>query len=260
VAEGVRLANELPGDLLLLEGSGSSIPPVHADVTGLVVPASIPLEYLTGYMGPFRVLLSDFVVVTMCENPFGSPSQISEISSCLRRAFRKSRRDEADGEIRVVRTVFRPKPVRSVEGTRAFVATTAPEAAGDAIRKHLEERYGCQVIQMSHSLSDRAKLQEEMEGIEKKADVLLCEIKAAGIEVATRRALDRDLEVVYMDNVPEGVGGDDPADTIRWAHQLAVTRYAEGNNPRQYGEAPNIAEGNNPRQYGEAPNIAEGNR
>lgn len=227
VADGVRLANDLPGDLLLLEGSGSSIPPVRADVTGLVIPASIPMEYLTGYMGPYRVLLSDFAVVTMCENPFGSPSQISEISSYLRRAFRKPRSGDRDGAIRVVRTVFRPTPVRSVEDARAFVATTAPEAAGGSIKAHLEDRYRCQVVGMSHSLSDRAKLEKEMEGLEERADLLLCEIKAAGIDVATRRALEKGLDVVYMDNVPVGVEGDDPAELIQWAADLARERYAE---------------------------------
>ena len=75
VAEGVELANGLPGGLLILEGSGSAIPPVHADVTGVVVPAGIREEYLAGYMGPYRMLLADFVLVTMCEEPFGSPSR-----------------------------------------------------------------------------------------------------------------------------------------------------------------------------------------
>ncbi|HEY7876243.1 MAG TPA: 2,3-diphosphoglycerate synthetase, partial [Actinomycetota bacterium] len=50
VASGIALANELPVETLLLEGSGTAIPPVHADVTGLVMPASIPEEHLAGYM------------------------------------------------------------------------------------------------------------------------------------------------------------------------------------------------------------------
>jgi cyclic 2,3-diphosphoglycerate synthetase len=58
------------------------------------------------------------------------------------------------------------------------------------------------------------------------ADVLLCEIKAAGIDVATRRALDAGLDVVYMDNVPVGIEGDDPAGVIGWAADLAATRFA----------------------------------
>lgn len=226
VPEGVRVANRLDGDLLLFEGSGSAMPPVHSDVTGLIVPASIPPEYLLGYMGPYRLLLSDFVVVTMCEEPFGSPSQVSEILSQVRTAFRGT--PEAD-EIRVVRTVFRPAPTRSVEGQNVFVATTAPKEAARLITTHLEEQCGCEVVGITHALSDRATLEEEIAGIEKEADILLCEIKAAGIDVATRVALEHDLGVVYMDNVPVGIDDDDPADLIRWAGNLAVSRFSKDN-------------------------------
>ena len=226
VPEGVRVANDLDGDLLLFEGSGSAMPPVHADATGLIMPASIPPEYLLGYMGPYRLLLSDFVVVTMCEEPFGSPSQISEILSQVRKAFRGT--PEGD-EIRVVRTVFRPAPTRSVEGQNVFVATTAPKEAARVISTHLEEHCGCKVVGITHALSDRATLEQEIADIEKEADILLCEIKAAGIDVATRAALSHDLDVVYMDNVPVGIDGDDPADLIRWAGELAIDRFSKDN-------------------------------
>ncbi|MDP9067145.1 MAG: 2,3-diphosphoglycerate synthetase [Actinomycetota bacterium] len=226
VSEGVEVANELNGDLLILEGSGSAIPPVHADATGLVVAASVPLEYLAGYLGPYRLLLSDYVVVTMCEEPFGSPSQISQITSQVRTAFRGPRdRDE----IRVVRTVFRPAPTRSVDGLKVFVATTAPKEASTPIRKHLEDEHGCKVVGITHSLSDRKKLEEEIADVRKEADILLCEVKAAAIDVATRSALACGMDVVYMDNVPVGIDGDDPAGTTRWAADVARTRFEQGN-------------------------------
>ena len=226
VAEGVKLANDLPGDIIVLEGSGSAIPPVHADVTGLVVPASIPIEYLAGYMGPYRLLLSDFVVVTMCEEPFGSSSQISAVTSEIRNAFRFSEpQGDTQEEIQIVRTVFRPTPTASVEGAKVFVATTAPEDAGDSITRHLQEQHDCEVVGISHSLSDRERLEKEIADIAKRADTLLCEIKAAGIDVATRTAIDEGLEVVYMDNVPQGIDGDDPLATVSWAGDLARTRF-----------------------------------
>lgn len=221
VAQGVAIANGLPGDMLVVEGSGSAIPPVHADATGLVVPASIPSEYLAGYMGPYRLLLSDFVVVTMCEEPFGSPSQISEITSQVRTAW-----GPRDGdEIRVVRTVFRPAPTRPIEGHNVFVATTAPKEAAQLISMHLEEQHDCKVIGMTHALSDRSKLQEDIGNLGKEADIFLCEIKAAGIDVATRAALAAGTDVVYMDNVPVGIDGDDPGQMIRWAAGLASGRW-----------------------------------
>jgi cyclic 2,3-diphosphoglycerate synthetase len=224
VARGVALANELPAELVLVEGSGSAIPPVHADTTLLVVPASIPAEYLAGYMGPYRLLLSDFVVITMCEEPFGSSTQISTITSQVERTFGLVNRGEETDGPEVIRTVFRPTPTRSVEGATVLVATTAPEEAGGAIRRHLEQQ-GCRVAGMSHALSARARLESELGAYRKGADVLLCEIKAAAVDVATRWALDQGLEVVYMDNVPYGIAGDDPGPAVLRAAELAEKRF-----------------------------------
>jgi predicted GTPase len=108
------------------------------------------------------------------------------------------------------------------------VATTAPEEAADSIRAHLEERHGCEVAGISHSLSDRKKLQQELSEAKGRAEVVLCEIKAAGIDVATRWGLEQGAEVVYMDNTPEGIDGDDPAETIEWAADLAQRRFEDG--------------------------------
>jgi cyclic 2,3-diphosphoglycerate synthetase len=222
VREGVEIANGLGGDLMLLEGSGSAIPPVKADSTVLVTPSNVPIEYLVGYMGPYRLLLSDLMVITLCEEPFGSTSHISDITSQVRDIFRGS---DAGEEIRVVRTVFRPSPTRDVDGADVFVATTAPKAAGDPIVRHLEREFGARVVGISHSLSDRDKLEEEIKDIKDRADILLVEIKAAAIDVATRHALDHGLDVVYMDNVPHGVDGDDPAEALLWAASLADERF-----------------------------------
>jgi cyclic 2,3-diphosphoglycerate synthetase len=184
-------------------------------------------EYLRGYMGPYRLLLSDLVVVTMCEDPFGSPSRISEISSLVGDIFPSSKRREPERNPSVVRTVFRPEPTKSVDGARAFVATTAPEEVGDSLKEHLEKEHGCEVVGISHQLSDRAKLTKEIEKISEQADVLLCEIKASGIDVATRKALEDGLDVVYMDNVPHGIEGDDPAGAIVDLAELAVKRFSD---------------------------------
>ncbi|HET9234134.1 MAG TPA: 2,3-diphosphoglycerate synthetase, partial [Candidatus Eisenbacteria bacterium] len=209
--------------LLLLEGSGSAIPPVRADATILIVPASIPHEYLAGYLGGYRLLLADFVVVTMCEEPFGSPSKISSLRSLIEESWDPGTAGKVPrGATKVVRTVFRPTPTRSVSGARVFVTTTAPEVVGESMKRHLEDEHGCEVVGMSHSLSDRHKLQEELRGLKDRADMLLCEIKAAGIDVATRRALEEGLEVAYMDNVPHGIDGDDPAALVEQAAAAAI--------------------------------------
>lgn len=227
VVEGVEIANDLPGDVIVLEGSGSAIPPVHADVSILVVPSSIPTEYLSSYMGPYRLLLSDFVVLTMCEEPFGSPSQISAVTSEIRSSFRTNKGEGSQPAVEIIRTVFRPQPTRSVEGRAVFVATTAPEAAGESIKNHLEGEQDCEVVGITHALSDRDRLEKDIADIATKADILLCEIKAAGIDVATRKAIDEGLDVVYMDNVPTSVDGDDEAGLVERAYELAAKRFEQ---------------------------------
>lgn len=232
VPEGVALANGIEADLTILEGSGAAMPPVYADVTGLIVPASVDTDYLRGYMGPYKLLLADFVVVTMAESPFGSPSDISSLTSTFQAAFRTGRDGRDPGDLKVVRTVFRPQPTRSVAGARVFVATTAPEQAASVIQRHLETEHDCEVAGISHSLSDRERLEGELDGIGDKAEVMLCEIKAAGIDVATRRALDEGLDVIYMDNVPMGSDGDDLEEVVISAAEIARERFE-----RDRGEA-----------------------
>ena len=67
---GWPLANGRPERLLVFEGSGASIPPVHADATICVMPATVDPELVTGYLGAYRLLLSDLIVVTMVEPSF----------------------------------------------------------------------------------------------------------------------------------------------------------------------------------------------
>lgn len=228
VPEGIEVANGLPGDMMILEGSGSAIPPAHADVTGLVVPAAVPDESLLGYLGPYRLLLSDFVLVTMGDVPSGPDSRASVVVSLIQSVFRSLKGNDFRDEPRIVRTVFRPTPTRSVEGASVMVATTAPEEAGGSLKKHLEDHHGCRVTTVIHALADRRKLKGELEAGRSGADVLLCEVKAAGVDVATRWALGSRMDVIYMDNVPHGIEDDDPVDTLVWAGDLASSRFGKG--------------------------------
>ena len=107
------------------------------------------------------------------------------------------------------------------------VATTAPEPAGESLKRHLEGEHGCRVVGISHSLSDRGKLKQELKDAGR-ADVLLCEIKAAGIDVATREALRSGMEVVYMDNLPVPVDEGDLEAMLERAAELAAGRHLEG--------------------------------
>jgi cyclic 2,3-diphosphoglycerate synthetase len=89
-----------------------------------------------------------------------------------------------------------------VEGKRVLFATTAPDSIKDVLIKHLEQEHGCTVVGTTPYLSNRPLLQKDIEKYIDKADVMLTELKAAAVDVATKDALQAGLEVVYCDNIP----------------------------------------------------------
>ncbi|MPZ74821.1 MAG: 2,3-diphosphoglycerate synthetase [Nitriliruptorales bacterium] len=201
----IAAAERLPGDLLLLEGSGASVPPAHADATVLVVPADCDPEFLQGYLGPYRVLLADLVVVTMAESPRGSPERVAAVLETIRSISRRTP---------VISSVLRPVPLDQVSGERVFFATTAPAAVGASLVEALEDTYGCDVVATSSRLADRPGLRSDLYAAPA-FDVLLVELKAAAVDVATRIAAQAGARVVFCDNRPSvvGTGGDAaPAD------------------------------------------------
>ena len=198
VREAADRALELGPDLLVLEGSGSSVPPIPWDAGILVVPASAPPEYLGGYLGPFRLLLSDLVVLTMAGSPLAGPENLLALRSHVQR-FR--------GDARLIVTDFEPVPLGDVRGKDVFFATTAPGAIAERQIASLEEAYGCRVVGWSARLADRVGLAEDMEKAEG-YEVLLTELKAAAVDVACDRALERGAEVVFVDNRAVVVEGD----------------------------------------------------
>ncbi|MGH8885858.1 MAG: 2,3-diphosphoglycerate synthetase [Egibacteraceae bacterium] len=196
VALAVNAANRLPGDLLLLEGSGAAIPPVHADATILVVPGYADPELVRGYLGAYRVLLADLVAVTMCESPRSSPTQVEAVLEAIRSISQR---------VVVVRTVLRPVPLGSVCGAKIFFATTAPTSVTAALAAYLQERYGCEVVATSSRLADRPALRADLERAGA-FDVLLVELKAAAVDVAARAAAALGVRMVVCDNRPIVVG------------------------------------------------------
>ena len=188
--EAAELAAARRPGLVILEGSGAAVPPVPWDAGVLVVPATAPPEYLGGYLGPFRLLLSDLVVVTMATGPSTGSENLSALRSHVRRYL-----DEA----RMLVTDFVPEPLRDVRGERVFFATTAPEPAAERQVGHLESAHGCRVVGWSARLADRAGLAEDLDAAHG-YDVLLTELKAAAVDTGVDRALDRGAEVVFVDN------------------------------------------------------------
>ena len=102
----------------------------------------------------------------------------------------------------VISTVFRPKPLDDISGKNVLFATTAPEDVKDKLVDYLEMNFGCKVVGTTAHLSNRPLLREDMKKYMDKSDVMLTELKAAAVDVATKDAIAAGLDVVYCDNIP----------------------------------------------------------
>ena len=91
---------------------------------------------MTG-MGPYRILVSDMLVVTMCEPPLASREDVDDVRAAVA-AIRP--------DLPVVTTVFRPRPAEPVAGERVALFTTAPAAVHPALRASLEAEHGAEVV------------------------------------------------------------------------------------------------------------------
>ena len=217
VPEGARLADTLGKELLILEGSGAAIPPVHADAAILVVGAAQGEGYALDYFGPYRLGRADLVLIASAEEPMTSPADLRR----LRAAIERVRPDVAVAEV-----TFRPSPIEPVAGRRVFFATTAPEQVVPKLVQHLEAVHGCVVVGASHNLSNRALLRADMAAHAGTYDLLLTELKAAAIDVVAAAGDDAGVPTVLCDNVPVATGGADLAALVGEAAALALARGA----------------------------------
>jgi cyclic 2,3-diphosphoglycerate synthetase len=94
-----------------------------------------------------------------------------------------------------------------VSGKRVAYVSTAPEAVLGKLARHLKEGYGCEVVAASGNLSDRRRLAEDLDGMPP-VEAYLTEIKAAAVDVVTRRGAEEGRPVLYCDNDPVGEGLD----------------------------------------------------
>jgi cyclic 2,3-diphosphoglycerate synthetase len=191
--KGAELANEVDSDFVIMEGSGAAIPPIKTDKHIVLVGANQPIINIEKFFGPFRVKLADLVVITMCEEPMASIQKVEQIESFIK---------DINPNATVIPTVFRPKPLGDIQGKNILFATTAPDSIKDVLVEHLEDFYKCKVIGTTPHLSNRPLLQKDIEKHIAHVDVMLTELKAAAVDVATKDALEAGLEVVYCDNIP----------------------------------------------------------
>ena len=191
--KGAILANKVDSKFAIFEGSGAAIPPIKTNKKIVLIGANQPTSNLTTYFGPYRISLGDLIILTMCEEPMASKEKIAEIEKFI---------SEINPDATVISTVFRPKPLEDISGKKVLFATTAPEEVKDKLVDYLEEKYSCEVVGTTSHLSNRPLLKEDMEKYMDKADVMLTELKAAAVDVATKDAINAGLEVVYCDNIP----------------------------------------------------------
>ena len=191
--KGAQLANNVESKFAIFEGSGAAIPPIKTNKKIVLIGANQPIENLTTYFGPYRVSLGDLVILTMCEEPMCDSEKIKKIEE-----FTK----EINPDAVVISTVFRPKPLEDITNKKVLFATTAPEEVKDKLVDYLESNYNCEIIGTTSHLSNRPLLRKDMKKYMDKADVMLTELKAAAVDVATKDAIEHELEVVYCDNIP----------------------------------------------------------
>jgi cyclic 2,3-diphosphoglycerate synthetase len=196
VLEGARLANGLDTRFTVFDGSGAAMPPVEVGGRVLVAGAHGDPEYLTGYLGTYRLLVSDLLVLTMAEEPLADPEKVRRTVEAVR---------EVRWDLPVIPAVFRPRPVGDVRGLKVAYVSTTPEAMLPKLSRYLEEHYGCEVVAASGNLSDRGRLAGDLNGM-RGVEAYLTEIKAAAVEAVTRRAATEGRPVFYCDNEPVEVG------------------------------------------------------
>jgi cyclic 2,3-diphosphoglycerate synthetase len=174
------------------------MPPVDVERRVLVAGANQDPEYIVGFLGTYRLLLSDLVLLTMAEEPMAGPEKVHGLVQAIQ---------EVRTDLTVIPTVFRPRPVGKIEGLKVGYVSTAPPAVLATLAKHLEEHYGCEVLATSGNLSDREKLAADLDAMSG-VEAYLTEIKAAAVDVVTRRGSEERKPVLYCDNDPVGVGLD----------------------------------------------------
>jgi len=196
VKEGVAAAEKLNPDLIIIEGSGASLPDVKTDANICAVGAHQSWENIIGYLGIYRIMLSDLIIITMCEEPMADRNKI---------IFLEEEIIKINPDVKIIKTIFRPQPLSNIEGKKILMVMTARKEIESKIRKYMEEEYGCCINSMTFNLSDRKYLREDLRKFSG-YDTILTELKAASVDVVTDFAFKNKKDIVYLNNVPIIIG------------------------------------------------------
>jgi cyclic 2,3-diphosphoglycerate synthetase len=214
VPEGARLAASMGPRLVMLEGSGSCVPPVSADATLLLATTARPQD-LVGGLGPYRLALAD-VLLVMGDDRDAARELLDAATS----------HPAWSGSLAVAASLV-PTPVGSVDGLRVAAFTTAPEFVAPIVERELVGR-GADVALVSCHLAQREQLAVDLEAARTAGvDALVVEIKAAAIDAVAEFADEHDIDVLFLDNVPRA--HEDSVDLdglLRALADRAIERYA----------------------------------
>jgi cyclic 2,3-diphosphoglycerate synthetase len=201
-----RLAASLGPDIVLFEGSGAAFPPIATGARILVAGAGQDPETITEFFGAYRLLLSDLLILTGCEEPLIDPHELESLKEAIARVR---------PDLPVVETIFRPNPVGSIEGRRVAFFSTAPDGVHARLREHLAREHGAEVALVSGNLGRRQELRADLASVEaRSADVYLVELKAAAIDVVAETAAERGVELVLCDNEVRLLRGEHELDEL----------------------------------------------
>ena len=191
--KGAKLANQVDSKFAIFEGSGAAIPPIKTNKNIVLIGANQPLNNIINYFGPYRISLGDLIILTMCEEPMCNDEKRQYIENFI---------EQINPKAKVISTVFRPKPLGDISGKKVLFATTAPESIEQELVSYLETNYNCEIIGTTPHLSNRPLLKADIEKYIDKVDIMLTELKAAAVDVATKYSMEKGLDVVYCDNIP----------------------------------------------------------
>jgi cyclic 2,3-diphosphoglycerate synthetase len=202
VLEGARLGASLGPDVLLLEGSGAALPPVHAHRTVCVTSAARVSSQALAYLGPYRLLLADLVVLVGADQP--APAELAQSRERIARWS-----DPAP----IVACSLDPVPTAEPPAAaRAAFFTTAPAEREPDLRERLR-RHGVEVTVFSSNLARRSALEQDLAlAARERCDLYLTELKAAAIDVVAEHAERRGVQLAFVANRPVSLPGEPDLD------------------------------------------------
>jgi cyclic 2,3-diphosphoglycerate synthase len=177
VAEGARLAVAQDPDAIILEGSGSCIPPVEVDATVCVVGRGADIDGIARYH-----LLRSRLALVMDDRPaLDLPCPALHCT--------------------LVTEPVEPPPA----GARVALFTTGAPSSD-----------GVHPLVTSTALARRSELEHDLErAVAERCDVFLVELKAAAIDTVAIRAQREGARVIFLRNRPTALDGDLDAELLR---------------------------------------------